>query len=150
MVASVGSRSPMLAIHLLIQNLCAHISRRRRCGQMDKEFAYAEMGREKYFGRFALRTPTSSIFDITTFALMWYVFAANNVSTPPPSVRRLVEAVLAHWSHMPSGEKVVIQSQRCRRYYWTTGLIMAIYLCVIPTPLLAAATELYLLASINY
>ncbi|MCT7075933.1 cation transporting ATPase C-terminal domain-containing protein, partial [Salmonella enterica] len=23
--------------------------------------------------------PTSSIFDITTFALMWYVFAANSV-----------------------------------------------------------------------
>jgi Mg2+-importing ATPase len=39
----------------------------------------AQVGCEN-IGRFMLWIgPTSSIFDITTFALMWYVFAANHV-----------------------------------------------------------------------
>lgn len=48
---------------------------------MDKEFLRKPRKWDaKNIGRFMLWIgPTSSIFDITTFALMWYVFAANNV-----------------------------------------------------------------------
>jgi magnesium-transporting ATPase (P-type) len=48
---------------------------------MDKEYlAKPRKWDAKNIGRFMLWIgPTSSIFDITTFALMWYVFAANSV-----------------------------------------------------------------------
>ncbi|SUG45053.1 Magnesium transporting ATPase, P-type 1 [Salmonella enterica subsp. arizonae] len=73
---------PMLAIHLLIQNLMYDISQLSLpWDKMDKEFLRKPRKWDaKNIGRFMLWIgPTSSIFDITTFALMWYVFAANNV-----------------------------------------------------------------------
>lgn len=71
---------PMLAIHLLIQNLLYDIS---QVGipfdQMDSE--YLEKPRKwqvNDLGRFMVCIgPISSIFDITTFCLMYFVFAAN-------------------------------------------------------------------------
>lgn len=72
----------MLAIHLLIQNLMYDISQLSLpWDKMDKEFLRKPRKWDaKNIGRFMLWIgPTSSIFDITTFALMWYVFAANNV-----------------------------------------------------------------------
>lgn len=72
---------PMLAIHLLIQNLMYDISQLSLpWDRMDKEFLRKPRKWDaRNIGRFMLWIgPTSSIFDITTFALMWYVFAANN------------------------------------------------------------------------
>jgi len=71
---------PMLAIHLLIQNLLYDIS---QIGipfdRMDDE--YLEKPRKwqvNDLGRFMLCIgPISSIFDITTFCLMYFVFEAN-------------------------------------------------------------------------
>lgn len=73
---------PMLAIHLLIQNLLYDIS---QIGipfdRMDEE--YLEKPKKwqvKDLARFMICIgPISSIFDITTFCLMYYIFAANTV-----------------------------------------------------------------------
>ncbi|NWE48709.1 magnesium-translocating P-type ATPase [Pseudomonas gingeri] len=73
---------PMLSIHLLLQNLIYDISQLALpWDKMDKEFLRKPRKWDaKNIGRFMLWIgPTSSIFDITTFALMWYVFAANSV-----------------------------------------------------------------------
>lgn len=72
---------PMLAIHLLIQNLMYDISQLSLpWDKMDAEFLKKPRKWDaKNVGRFMLWIgPTSSIFDVTTFALMWYVFAANS------------------------------------------------------------------------
>ena len=73
---------PMLSIHLLLQNLMYDISQLALpWDKMDKEYLRKPRKWDaKNIGRFMLWIgPTSSIFDITTFALMWYVFAANTV-----------------------------------------------------------------------
>ncbi|AGT11351.1 Mg2+-importing ATPase (plasmid) [Paracoccus aminophilus JCM 7686] len=74
---------PMLAIHLLIQNLLYDISQLALpWDRMDKEFLKKPRKWDaKNIGRFMIWIgPTSSIFDISTFALMWYVFGANSVA----------------------------------------------------------------------
>ncbi|VTS01822.1 magnesium-translocating p-type atpase : Magnesium-translocating P-type ATPase OS=Isosphaera pallida (strain ATCC 43644 / DSM 9630 / IS1B) GN=Isop_2816 PE=3 SV=1: Cation_ATPase_N: E1-E2_ATPase: Hydrolase: Cation_ATPase_C [Gemmata massiliana] len=71
---------PMLAIHLLIQNLLYDVS---QVGipfdRMDEE--YLERPRKwevRDLGRFMLCVgPISSVFDVTTFGVMYFVFAAN-------------------------------------------------------------------------
>lgn len=73
---------PMLAIHLLIQNLLYDISQLALpWDRVDEE--YLQKPRKwdaKNIGRFMIWIgPTSSIFDVTTFALMWFVFSANSV-----------------------------------------------------------------------
>lgn len=73
---------PMLAIHLLLQNLMYDFSQLALpWDRMDKEFLRQPRKWDAgNIGRIMLWIgPTSSIFDITTFALMWYVFAANSV-----------------------------------------------------------------------
>ena len=73
---------PMLSIHLLLQNLMYDLSQLALpWDKMDKEYLRKPRKWDaKNIGRFMLWIgPTSSIFDITTFALMWYVFAANSV-----------------------------------------------------------------------
>ncbi|MFC5472694.1 magnesium-translocating P-type ATPase [Paraherbaspirillum soli] len=71
---------PMLPLQLLVQNLLYDISQITiPFDNVDKEFLVkpqrwnaGEIGRFMvYFG------PISSIFDISTFALLWYVFGAN-------------------------------------------------------------------------
>ena len=72
---------PMLPLHLLVQNLLYDISQITiPFDNVDKEFLEkpqrwnpGEIGRFMvFFG------PISSIFDISTFALMWYIFGANS------------------------------------------------------------------------
>ena len=73
---------PMLAIHLLIQNLMYDISQLALpWDKMDPEFLRKPRQWDaKNIGRFMIWIgPTSSIFDITTFALMWFVFHANSI-----------------------------------------------------------------------
>ena len=72
---------PMLSVQLLIQNLMYDVSQLALpWDKMDREFLRKprkwDAGNIK---RFMLwMGPTSSIFDVTTFALMWYVFGANH------------------------------------------------------------------------
>ncbi|KJG09506.1 magnesium-translocating P-type ATPase [Photobacterium kishitanii] len=71
---------PMLAIQLLIQNLLYDISQLALpWDRMDKEFLRKPRKWDaQNIGRFMVWLgPTSSIFDVTTFALMWFVFGAN-------------------------------------------------------------------------
>ncbi len=74
---------PMLAIHLLIQNLLYDISQLSLpWDKMDEEFLQKPRKWDApNIGRFMIWIgPTSSIFDITTYALMWFVFSANSVA----------------------------------------------------------------------
>ncbi|CUS43323.1 MAG: magnesium-translocating P-type ATPase [Pseudomonadota bacterium] len=71
---------PMLSIQLLVQNLMYDISQLALpWDHMDKEFlSKPRKWDANNIRRFMVWIgPTSSIFDITTFALMWFLFAAN-------------------------------------------------------------------------
>lgn len=73
---------PMMAIHLLIQNLLYDISQLALpWDKVDEEFLRKPRKWDApNIGRFMIWIgPVSSIFDITTYALMWYVFSANSV-----------------------------------------------------------------------
>ncbi len=74
---------PMLPIHLLVQNLLYSISQIViPWDNMDPE--YLEVPRRwnaEDIGRFMVYIgPISSIFDIITYLIMWYVFGANNLA----------------------------------------------------------------------
>ncbi|KAF5305345.1 hypothetical protein FQR65_LT18731 [Abscondita terminalis] len=71
---------PMLPIHLLIQNLLYDISQIAiPFDHVDEELiAQPQRWQPGEVGRFMIVFgPISSIFDILTFALMWFVFSAN-------------------------------------------------------------------------
>lgn len=73
---------PMIAIVVLIQNLTYDLSMLTLpWDKVDKEqIKTPRRWESKTLAQFMLRIgPLSSIFDITTFALMWFVFAANTV-----------------------------------------------------------------------
>lgn len=72
---------PMLAIQLLIQNLLYDMSQLALpWDKMDKEFLRKPRKWDAgNIRRFMIWIgPTSSVFDITTFALLWFVFGANS------------------------------------------------------------------------
>ena len=72
---------PMLPLHLLIQNLLYDISQLAiPWDHVDKEYLQEpKTWNPRSITRFTLFLgPASSIFDLTTFALMWYVFGANS------------------------------------------------------------------------
>ncbi|MFC7421731.1 magnesium-translocating P-type ATPase [Iodobacter arcticus] len=74
---------PMLPLHLLIQNLLYDISQTTiPFDNVDKEsLSKPQKWNPDELGRFMIFFgPISSIFDITTFAVMWYVFKANTES----------------------------------------------------------------------
>jgi Mg2+-importing ATPase len=133
---------PMLAIHLLIQNLMYDISQLSLpWDRMDKEFlAKPRKWDARNIGRFMLWIgPTSSIFDITTFALMWYVFAAN--TTEMQSLFQsgwFIEGLLSQTLvvHMLRTQKIpFIQSTAALPVMLMTGLIMALGICIPFSPL---------------
>jgi P-type Mg2+ transporter len=124
---------PMLPLHLLIQNVLYDISQLSiPWDHVDKE--YVQRPRKwnpKSIALFMIYLgPVSSIFDFTTFALLWYVFAANTVE----------EQALFHsgWFvlgllsqtfifHMIRTEKVpFIQSTASKPVLIMTGIIMVI------------------------
>ncbi|MCC3372275.1 magnesium-translocating P-type ATPase [Cohnella sp. REN36] len=73
---------PMLPIHLLIQNLMYDISQLSiPWDRMDKAYLQTpKKWNSKSVSRFMMFIgPISSIFDITTYGLMWFVFSANGV-----------------------------------------------------------------------
>jgi Mg2+-importing ATPase len=74
---------PMLPIQLLTVNLLYDFSQASiPWDNMDPEYlAVPRKWRADDIGRFMLFVgPTSSVFDIATFALMWYVFGANSTA----------------------------------------------------------------------
>ncbi|CAK9886744.1 MAG: Magnesium-transporting ATPase, P-type 1 [Candidatus Erwinia impunctatus] len=133
---------PMLAIHLLIQNLMYDLSQLSLpWDKMDKEFLRKPRKWDaKNIGRFMLWIgPTSSIFDISTFALMWYVFSANS-----PEHQALfqsgwfIEGLLSQTLvvHMLRTQKIpFIQSCAALPVMLMTGLVMAIGIYIPFSPL---------------
>ncbi len=123
---------PMLAIHLLIQNLMYDISQLAMpWDKLDKEFLQKPRRWDaRNIKRFMLWIgPTSSLFDITTFALMWYVFAANT-----PEMQSLfqsgwfVEGLLSQTLvvHMLRTRKIpFIQSRAALPVLLTTACVMS-------------------------
>lgn len=133
---------PMLAIHLLLQNLMYDISQLSLpWDKMDKEFLRKPRKWDaKNIGRFMLWVgPTSSIFDITTYALMWFVFAANSVEHQALFQSGwFTEGLLSQTLvvHMLRTQKIpFIQSTAALPVLLTTGLIMAIGIYIPFSPL---------------
>lgn len=96
---------PMLAIQILIQNLMYDVSQLALpWDRMDREFLMRPRKWDaRNIGRFMLWIgPTSSIFDVTTFALLWFVFGANS-----PSINRC-------------SSRAGSSRGCCRRHWWCT------------------------------
>lgn len=133
---------PMLAIHLLIQNLMYDIAQLSLpWDKMDKEFlCKPKKWDAKNIGRFMLWIgPTSSLFDIITFAVMWYVFAANT-----PELQSLfqsgwfIEGLLSQTLvvHMLRTKKIpFIQSTAAFPVLVMTGLVIVIGVYIPFSPL---------------
>ncbi|NBF05854.1 magnesium-translocating P-type ATPase [Pseudomonas sp. Fl5BN2] len=124
---------PMLPMHLLVQNLLYDISQIAiPFDNVDDEMLKkpqrwqpADVGRFMvFFG------PISSIFDIATFALMWYVFDAN---TPDHQtlfqsgwfvVGLLTQTLIVHMIRTP--KIPFLQSRAATPLLVMTGIIMAV------------------------
>jgi Mg2+-importing ATPase len=124
---------PMLPMHLLVQNLLYDVSQIAiPFDNVDEELLKkpqrwqpADVGRfMMFFG------PISSIFDITTFAVMWYVFGAN---TPEHQtlfqsgwfvVGLLTQTLIVHMIRTP--KIPFLQSRAAMPLMVMTGLIMAV------------------------
>jgi len=133
---------PMLAIQLLLQNLMYDISQLALpWDKIDKEFLKKPRKWDaKNIGRFMVWIgPTSSIFDMTTFALMWYVFAANSEHMQTLFQSGwFVEGLLSQTLvvHMLRTQKIpFFQSTAALPVMLMTGLVMAIGIYVPFSPL---------------
>ena len=124
---------PMLPIHLLIQNLLYDFSQLSiPWDNMDQEFLVSprkwEAGGMARFMVFV--GPVSSIFDMTTFLVMWYVFQANSISIQ--SVFQsgwFIEGLLSQTLivHMIRTQKIpFFQSRASKPVLLLTGTIMII------------------------
>ncbi|WII40125.1 magnesium-translocating P-type ATPase [Paenibacillus thiaminolyticus] len=123
---------PMLPIHLLLQNLFYDISQLSiPWDKMDKEYLRKpQKWNAKSISRFMVFIgPISSIFDITTYALMWYVFSANSVDQQALFHSGwFIEGLLSQTLivHMIRTEKIpFVQSTASRPVLLLTSLIMA-------------------------
>ncbi|WP_265498254.1 magnesium-translocating P-type ATPase [Providencia rustigianii] len=128
---------PMLAIHLLVQNLLYDMSQLALpWDKMDKEFLKRPRKWDaQNIRRFMIWIgPTSSIFDITTFALMWYVFQANSVAHEALFQSGwFVEGLLSQTLvvHMLRTQKIpFIQSTAALPVLLATGIIIALGLYI--------------------
>ncbi|MQA57027.1 magnesium-translocating P-type ATPase [Pseudomonas piscis] len=124
---------PMLPMHLLVQNLLYDISQIAipfdnvddEMLKQPQRWQPADVGRFMvFFG------PISSIFDITTFALMWHVFGA---STPEHQtlfqsgwfvVGLLTQTLIVHMIRTP--KIPFLQSRAAMPLMVMTGIIMAV------------------------
>ncbi|MEX5627293.1 magnesium-translocating P-type ATPase [Pseudomonas marginalis] len=124
---------PMLPMHLLVQNLLYDISQIAiPFDNVDEDMlAKPQRWQPGDVGRFMLFFgPISSIFDITTFALMWYVFDAN---TPDHQtlfqsgwfvVGLLTQTLIVHMIRTP--KIPFLQSRAAMPLMVMTGVIMAV------------------------
>jgi Mg2+-importing ATPase len=136
---------PMLAIQLLVQNLLYDFSQISiPWDRMDEEFV--KKPRQWDAGSIATFMifigPISSIFDITTFLVLWFVFGANNEARQALFQSGwFVEGLLTQTLivHMIRTEKVpFLQSTASPPVMWLTGIIMAIGIWLPFSPLAAA------------
>lgn len=132
---------PMLPIHLLVQSLFYDISQISiPWDHMDEE--YLKVPRKwdaSDVSKFMIFIgPISSIFDITTYLVMWFVFKANT-----PAVQSLfqsgwfIEGLLSQTLivHMIRTQKVpFIQSRAAKPVLLLTGTIMAMGIAIPFTP----------------
>ncbi|ELY4524733.1 magnesium-translocating P-type ATPase [Cronobacter turicensis] len=133
---------PMLAIHLLVQNLMYDISQLSLpWDRMDKEFLRQPRKWDaQNIKRFMIwMGPTSSLFDMVTFAVMWFVFAATT-----PAAQSLfqsgwfVEGLLSQTLvvHMLRTRKIpFIQSRAALPVLMTTGIVMVTGIAIPFSPL---------------
>lgn len=124
---------PMLPMHLLVQNLLYDISQIAiPFDNVDEEMLkQPQRWQPGDVGRFMLFFgPISSIFDITTFALMWYVFDAN---TPDHQtlfqsgwfvVGLLTQTLIVHMIRTP--KIPFLQSRAAMPLMVMTAIIMAV------------------------
>lgn len=124
---------PMLPMHLLVQNLLYDISQIAiPFDNVDEELlTKPQRWQPADVGRFMLFFgPISSIFDITTFAVMWYVFGAN---TPEHQtlfqsgwfvVGLLTQTLIVHMIRTP--KIPFLQSRAAMPLMVMTGVIMAV------------------------
>ncbi|HEY0268170.1 MAG TPA: cation transporting ATPase C-terminal domain-containing protein, partial [Methyloradius sp.] len=124
---------PMLPIHLLVQNLLYDISQIAiPFDYVDEELlAKPQRWQPEEIGRFMLFFgPISSIFDIITYIMMWFVFSAN---TPQQQtvfqsgwfiVGLLTQTLIVHMIRTP--KIPFIQSRAAPALMLMTAMIMAI------------------------
>lgn len=133
---------PMLSIHLLIQNLMYDVSQLALpWDKVDRDFLRQprkwDAGNIK---RFMLwMGPTSSIFDVTTFALMWFIFGANHAGVQSLFQSGwFIEGLLSQTLvvHMLRTRKIpFIQSRATLPVMLTTLAIMALGIAIPFSPL---------------
>lgn len=123
---------PMLPIHLLVQNLLYDISQIAiPFDNVDRELlAEPQRWQPADIGRFMIFFgPISSLFDITTYLMMWFVFGAN---TPAQQtlfqsgwfvVGLLTQTLIVHMIRTP--RLPFIQSRAALPLLLMTGIIMA-------------------------
>ena len=124
---------PMLPMHLLVQNLLYDVSQSAiPFDNVDAELLTkplrwqpADIGRFMlYFG------PVSSVFDLITFALMWWVFQANGIASQTLFqsgwfvVGVLTQTLIVHLIRTP--RLPFIQSRAAPALLVMTGVIMAV------------------------
>ncbi|MCC6611716.1 MAG: magnesium-translocating P-type ATPase [Burkholderiales bacterium] len=133
---------PMLPMQLLVQNLLYDISQIAiPFDHVDEELlARPQRWNPGDIGRFMLFFgPISSIFDITTFLMMWFVFGANTVEAQTLFqsgwfvVGLLTQTLIVH---MIRTRKIpFIESRAARPLMVMTGVIMAVGLFLPMGPL---------------
>ncbi|MFB7631394.1 magnesium-translocating P-type ATPase [Streptomyces sp. NPDC056149] len=135
---------PMVAMQLLVQNLAYDISQLATpWDRMDKEYLRKPRTWDaKGIGRFMLvMGPTSSVFDITTFLLMWHVFGANSeVHQSLFQSGWFVEGLLTQTLvvHMLRTRKIpFVQSRATWPVLLMTALVMAVGIMLPFSPLAA-------------
>ena len=124
---------PMLPMHLLVQNLLYDVSQIAiPFDNVDEELlTKPQRWQPGDVGRFMVFFgPISSVFDITTYAMMWFVFGAN---TPEKQtlfqsgwfiVGLLTQTLIVHMIRTP--KLPFIQSRAAAPLLWMTAVIMAI------------------------
>ncbi len=124
---------PMLPMHLLVQNLLYDISQIAiPFDNVDDELLKTpQRWQPSEVGRFMLFFgPISSVFDITTFALMWYVFGANSPEHQTLFqsgwfvVGLLTQTLVVHMIRTP--KIPFLQSRAAMPLMVMTGVIMAV------------------------
>ena len=124
---------PMLPIHLLVQNLLYDISQIAiPFDNVDDELLKKpQRWQPGDVGRFMVFFgPISSVFDITTFAMMWFVFSANTVAEQTLFqsgwfvVGLLTQTLIVHMIRTP--KIPFIQSRAATPLIVMTSIIMAV------------------------
>ena len=123
---------PMLPLQILVQNLLYDMSQLSiPFDRMDEEYLRKPRKWDAGdIGRFMVWIgPVSSIFDITTFWLMWHVFGANDVGPPVAVPVRLVHRGPAVADAGGAHDPHAARSRSCRA--WPPAPVLALTVAII-------------------